>query len=134
MLPPIGHIGLLGGHATNNKRSIETRACNLAGGALYTYPTASTTLNATDPLTFKWDTSCELSSSIDLYLYAYAQNASSGLVQGWKGVDFSLGQYQVNLNPKWWNSTSAQLQFAIIEPSKPIWDPTSPPGPVFQVN
>ena len=100
---------------------------------MYTYPDSSTTIDATKPLTFKWNTDCTLNSNVDLYLYE--PSSANGLIHGWRGVDFSKGEYTVDLQPKWWNDTSsAQLQLSILNAGAPSWDTASPPGPVFKIN
>ncbi|WVO17648.1 hypothetical protein L204_105345 [Cryptococcus depauperatus] len=122
--PFVGRVGLAG--APHHHK----RACNLAHGELYTFPKTTDTIDATQPLTFKWNTACTLSSSIDLYLYD-----SSGLIKGWKGVDYSLGEYKVTLQPKWWNdTTTARLQMNIVGKGEEPWNTGTPAGPVFAVN
>ncbi|KAK8845295.1 hypothetical protein IAR55_006008 [Kwoniella newhampshirensis] len=134
MIPSFaGRIGLAGAsaHHNNAKRTVEKRACNLAAGGLYLYPNATTVVDATQPLTFKWDTTCAVSTpTVDLYLYE-----SSGLIKAWTNIPFTDGRYQVNLRPKWWNdTTTAQLQMSIIDSGAYSWDTSSPAGPVFTVN
>ncbi|WWD22232.1 hypothetical protein CI109_106723 [Kwoniella shandongensis] len=134
MIPSFaGRVGLAGAsaHHNNVKRSAEKRACNLAAGGLYLYPNASSVVDATQPLTFKWDTSCAVNSpNVDLYLYEAAGN-----IKTWTNIPFSDGRYQVTLKPKWWNdTTTAQLQMSIIDSGAASWDTSSPPGPVFTVN
>ena len=110
---------------------IDPSACDLSAGDLYTYPTASDTVNATSPVTFKWNTACDVSSStIDLYLYA--PSSAAGLIHAWTNVDFSTGQYTATLQPKWWNSTeTVSLQLNIIEGGGYSFMSSSPLGPVF---
>jgi hypothetical protein len=68
---------------------------------------------------------------VDLYL----NEPNSGLIQAWQNVDFKSGQFEVQLRPKWWNSTeTAHLQLSILGAGLPSWDTQSPPGPVFTVN
>ena len=109
-------------------------ACNLASGDLYNYPNASSIIDATQPLTFKWDTTCPITSSnVDLYLYE--PTSSAGLIHVWEGVPFSDGQYTAILLPKWWNdTTTASLQLSIITSGAAAWDTSSPAGPVFTAN
>jgi hypothetical protein len=108
-------------------------ACNLAAGDLYTYPISTTAVDGTAPLTFKWNTACAMSASIDLYLYE--PTSANGLIHVWQGADFAAGQYTAKLQPKWWNdTTTASLQLSIIESGSPSWMTSSPAGPVFQVN
>lgn len=108
-------------------------SCNLANGDLYIYPNTSSQIDATQPLTFKWNTACSLSSSVDLYLYE--PSSATGLIHAWVGVNYADGQYTANLLPKWWNdTTTAQLQLSIINSGAASWDTSSPAGPVFTVD
>lgn len=111
-------------------------ACNLASGDLYTYPNTTTTshpisLPSNNALTFKWNTDCLTSSTVDIYLYA----GSAGLIHGWVSVPYTTGSYDATLDPTWWNGTaSAQLQLLIIDSGTPRFLTTAPSGPVFTVN
>lgn len=105
-------------------------ACNLAAGDLYTYPKASDQLEITSPTTFKWNVDCSLDSSVDLYLY----EPTAGVIKHFTGLDYTTGQYSVQLQPRWWNGTSpVQLYVTIMNSGAPVWDTQSPPGPMFQV-
>ncbi|CAD6576150.1 MAG: hypothetical protein TREMPRED_001590 [Tremellales sp. Tagirdzhanova-0007] len=132
--PPIGRIGLAGGHNKVEHEIAKRTSCNLASGDLYNYPNASSIIDATQPLTFKWDTTCPITSSnVDLYLYE--PTSSAGLIHVWEGVPFSDGQYTAILLPKWWNdTTTASLQLSIITSGAAAWDTSSPAGPVFTAN
>ncbi|WWC97240.1 hypothetical protein V866_004119 [Kwoniella sp. B9012] len=125
-----GRVGLAGGHS-HSIRSHEKRACNLANGDLYVYPKSNDTVDATKDVTFKWDTSCAISSSqITLSLYG-----SGGVIKQWGNKDFSAGQLTVTFQPKWWNDTeTAQLQMNIVESDTESWMSSTPAGPVFTVN
>jgi len=130
----IGHLGFLAGSAPGPaKREIEARApCDLAAGDLYTFPLSTTSVDAAQPLTFKWNTDCQVDPLIDLYLYE--PSSSTGRIKGWTGIDFTQGELQVNLNPVWWNNTAtAQLQLQILANGAQPWDTTGPSGPVFRV-
>lgn len=107
-------------------------ACNLAAGDLYVSPAARATIDATKPVKFEWNTACQLDAQlVDLYLY----EPSSALIQAWQNVDYSSGSFEVQLRPKWWNSTTtAELQLSILPAGAPSWDTRSPAGPFFTVN
>ncbi|EIW67890.1 hypothetical protein TREMEDRAFT_40028 [Tremella mesenterica DSM 1558] len=116
-----------------HKRSFTKRSCNLASGDLYTFPNSSSTVDATQPLTFKWNTDCDVSSNIDLYLYA--PSSAAGLIHAWTNVQFSSGEFTATLQPKWWNdTTTAKLQLNIIESGGYSFLSSNPLGPVFTVN
>ena len=129
----IGHLGFLAGSAKPANRAIQARApCDLASGDLYTAPAANANVDSAQPVTFKWNTDCPMSPLIDLYLYE--PSSKNGLIKGWEKVDFSKGEYQVSLNPVWWNSTAdVQLQLQIMDNGAQPWDTKSPVGPVFKV-
>jgi hypothetical protein len=128
----IGHLGLLAGSVDHSKRSIAARAA-CSSSQLYTYPESNTTVDATQPLTFKWNTGCDFSSKVDLYLYQPA--SAKGVIQGWSGVDYSKGEYQVNLKPSWWNGTeTANLYVQILDSGNQPWEATTGPGPMFKLN
>lgn len=127
----IGHLGLLAGSVDHSKRSIAARAA-CSPSQLYTYPVSNTTVDATQPLTFKWNTGCDYGSKIDLYLYQPA--STKGLIQGWSGVDYTKGEYQVNLKPSWWNGTeTAELYVQMVTSGEPTWSASTGPGPMFKL-
>ncbi|ORY31992.1 hypothetical protein BCR39DRAFT_465186 [Naematelia encephala] len=127
----IGRIGLAGAPA--HKRNEIVKPCNLAAGDLYVAPTASETVDATQPYTFKWNTACTMDSSIDIYLYEPASD--NGVIKGWTDVQFSSGQMTLDLLPKWWNSTTtATLYLSIVNTGSSMWDTSGPSGPVFTVS
>jgi len=50
----------------------------------------------------------------------------------WSDVPYSAGYYEINLLPRWWNSTSSQeLQLTIIEAGNPPFLASLPAGPIF---
>ncbi|KIR29936.1 hypothetical protein CNBG_9314 [Cryptococcus deuterogattii R265] len=128
--PAIGRVGLAGApHQGAVKRTVQERAsCDLAAGELYVFPNSTTVIDATSPVTFKWNTACAVATStVDLYLYE-----SAGCIKTWPDVDFSTGEYTVQLQPKWWNdTTTASLQMSILDHGADLWDTSSPAGPVF---
>ena len=106
--------------------------CNLGSGDLYQYPNASSTVDASQPVTFRWNTDCSMDTNVDLYLYA--SSSANGLIQVWQNAPFSDGKYTAILRPKWWNdTTNADLQLSIMNAGSSSWDSTSPPGPIFKV-
>ncbi|WWC67002.1 uncharacterized protein I206_100909 [Kwoniella pini CBS 10737] len=125
-----GRVGLAGGHS-HATRGHQKRACNLANGDLYVYPKSTDKVDATQPVTFKWDTSCAIDSEqITLSLYG-----STGLVRQWGNKDYSDGSLTVNLLPKYWNDTeTAQLQMNIVASGVEDWMSNTPAGPVFTVS
>ncbi|WWC85630.1 uncharacterized protein L201_000496 [Kwoniella dendrophila CBS 6074] len=126
-----GRIGLAGGHS-HSSRAHEKRACNLANGDLYIYPKSTDKVDATQPVTFKWDTTCPVSSQqITLSLYG----GSTGVIKQFGNKDFSAGQLTIQLQPKWWNDTeTANLQMSIsASGADSFMSDSTPAGPVFQV-
>ncbi|WVR03310.1 hypothetical protein IAU60_000301 [Kwoniella sp. DSM 27419] len=132
-IPPFaGRVGLAGAVPhTHQTRTHQKRACNLLAGDLYKFPTSASVIDATQPLTFKWDTSCPITTTnIDLTLY----NAS-GIIKGWTNHPFADGQYTVNLQPKWWgDNETAKLQMTITESGVQSFESDNAAGPVFTVN
>lgn len=142
----IGYAGAAGGHEVRSGHEQEERglglelvarqstptACNLAKGDLYTFPNSTSTIDGTVPLTFKWNTRCPgIATTIDLYLYA---PDTLGLIKQFPGIPFSNGEFSIQLQPRWWNSTTeARLQMAIMNSGGMSWATTGPPGPVFGV-
>ncbi|OXH23228.1 hypothetical protein J008_06173 [Cryptococcus neoformans] len=131
--PPIGRVGLAGApHQDTVKRAVQERAsCDLAAGGLYVFPNSSSVIDATQPVTFKWNTACDVTTTtVDLYLYE-----SVGLIKTWSDIDFSAGEYTVQLQPKWWNdTTTASLQLNILDHGADSWDTSYLAGPVFTVD
>lgn len=123
----------MSGYGTLSTTRLTTTACNLASGDLYTFPTSTSTIDATSPLTFKWNTDCAMGPNVDLYLYE--PSSTNGLIHVWQNADFSAGQYTATLQPKWWNdTTTANLQLSILKSGAASWDTSSPAGPVFKIN
>lgn len=128
----IGHLGLAAAFTEKSKRNLQARACNLAAGDIYTYPTSGAAVDAAQPLTIKWATDCPMTPQINIQLYSPANN---GLVARWKEADYAKGELAIDLKPQWWNATStASLYFVIGSTSDDPWDPSSPSGPQFTVN
>ena len=64
----------------------------------------------------------------------FSPATGSSYVHAWQDVYFPAGSYQVNLQPKWWNSTtSVDLQLVIMTSGVPSFLATYPPGPFFTV-
>ncbi|ORX34528.1 hypothetical protein BD324DRAFT_653301 [Kockovaella imperatae] len=127
--PPF-RVGLMGGLSADTH--VKRAACDLASGALYSFPNASSVVDASQPVTFKWNTACPMDTDVDLYLYA--ASSQNGQIQVWLNAPFASGEYTAILRPKWWNdTTTADLQLTILNAGTQPWDSTSPPGPIFKV-
>jgi len=113
-------------HLIGKKRD----ATSCKNGGFYKSPTASQTIDSTQPLNISWDNTCLQTDAIDIYLYDSA--ATNPLIHLWANVNFGLGSYQADLNAQWWNATSsANLQLAIVPKSTPLFMAPFPAGPVF---
>ena len=104
-------------------------ACSTGG--FYKSPTASQSIAYTTPVNISWDTTCLITSDVDIFLYA----PSTGMrVHAWQGVDFSTGSYQTLFEPKWWNSTaSMSLQLTIVPSGTPPFLSQYAAGPIFNM-
>ncbi|OCF41762.1 hypothetical protein I317_04466 [Kwoniella heveanensis CBS 569] len=133
MLPSFaGRVGLAGAVPhTHASRNHQKRACNLLAGDLYTYPIGSDTVDATKPVTIKWDTSCPVESkTIDINLFQ-----STGAIKTWGSKLFADGELTVTFQPKWWNDTeTAKLYLTITDSGAPSFENAYTTGPVFTVN
>ncbi|KAL6306619.1 hypothetical protein BKA93DRAFT_149947 [Sparassis latifolia] len=118
------------GHVVAPAHAHRKRSAPCSSGGFYKTPTAGQVIPYTTPLNISWDTSCMTSNTVDIYLYA--PGSALPRIHEWANVDFAYGSYNVNLMPKWWNSTaSANLQLAIVEAGTPPFLATMPAGPVF---
>ena len=112
------------------KRHLTSAKLAIACSNLYTSPTIGETINALEPLTITWNTSCLSVQSIDIYLYA--PGAVNPRIHLWQSVAFSGGTYNATLMPRWWNSTASQtLQVSIMPAGQPPFLSAFPAGPVF---
>ena len=124
----IGHAAAPVAHVLN-ERAVGDLGCD----SLYLEPTANADVNATSPVTFKWDTSCQIGAEkIDLYLYCPA--LTSPLIKQWSGIDFSAGQFEVQMQPNWWNNTDNATLYTNIGITGQAWATSWPPGPLFTVH
>ncbi|KAI0668098.1 hypothetical protein C8Q78DRAFT_980400 [Trametes maxima] len=99
-------------------------------GGLYKSPTQGQVVDASQPVTIQWDTSCLNSTAVDIYLYA--PSASRPILHVWENVGYATGSYTTTLKPGWWNSTSeVSLEFTIIPSGEPLFMVTTPAGPLF---
>lgn len=99
-------------------------------GGFYQSPTTGQTINSLEPLDIAWDPSCLDTKAVDIYLYA--PGAERSRIHVWQNVAFQKGSYQVDLMPRWWNSTDRMnLQLSIIETGLPPFLSTLPAAPVF---
>lgn len=118
----VGHAGAA--HNINKRDSCTT-------GGFYTNPTTGMTVSSSDNFNISWDTSCLAgTSAVDIYLIA--PSLTNSRIHEWQNVNFGLGSYQAQLEPKWWNdSSSIQLQLSIVTSgTQPFLSPL-PAGPVF---
>ncbi|TBU25268.1 hypothetical protein BD311DRAFT_669966 [Dichomitus squalens] len=99
-------------------------------GGLYKTPTKGQTVDASQPVTISWDTSCLNTTAVDIYLYAPSGNPP--LIHEWENVNYKTGSYNATLKPGWWNSTSSvSLEFTIIPAGQPIFAVGGAAGPLF---
>lgn len=132
MTLPIGRVGLAGAGLFDEHSHVKRATCNLANGDLYTFPNASSVVDATQPVTFTWNTACAMNTLVDLYLYE--PSSANGLIHAFTGVTFADGKFTRQLQPAWWNSTTtAKLQLSIINSGTNSWE-NGPVGPLFQIN
>ncbi|KAI6008839.1 hypothetical protein F5J12DRAFT_905198 [Pisolithus orientalis] len=117
------------GHAGACPQHQQASTCTTGG--FYTNPTTGMTVSSSDNFNISWDTSCLAgTSAVDIYLIA--PSLTNSRIHEWQNVNFGLGSYQTQLEPKWWNdSSSIQLQLSIVTSgTQPFLSPL-PAGPVF---
>ncbi|KAG8892733.1 hypothetical protein FRC00_011635, partial [Tulasnella sp. 408] len=119
-------------HLAHKKKMVVVRA-SCANG-LYTAPSANATLDSSKQMTISWDTSCfdPAPTAIDIYMTA-PLNADPN-IHSWTNIDYAKGTIDVDLKPKWWNSTaSISMQLNIVETGTPSFLTKFPAAPVFNV-
>lgn len=68
--------------------------------------------------------------AVDIYLIA--PGLSSSRIHEWQNVNHGYGNYQTNLQPKWWNDSSTiNLQLSIVTSNTQPFLSPFPAGPVF---
>lgn len=102
-----------------------------ATGGFYTNPTTGMVVSSANPVNISWQTSC-LPNTRAADIYLIAPSLDNSRIHEWQNVNFALGSFQTNLEPRWWNdSSSIPLQFSIVASgSQPFLSPF-PAGPVF---
>ncbi|OJT02598.1 hypothetical protein TRAPUB_6862 [Trametes pubescens] len=99
-------------------------------GGLYKSPTKGQVVDASQPVTISWDTSCLTATAVDIYLYA--PSAARPIIHEWENVDYATGSYSATLQPGWWNSTSSvNLEITIIPAGEDLFMVSTPAGPLF---
>lgn len=118
-------VGLAGAPQTHQKRS------SCATGGFYISPSQGQTVSSSSPFNITWDNSC-LSDTQAVDIYLIAPSLSSSRIHEWQNVNYALGTYQTNLEPKWWNDTSKMnLQLSIVTSNTQPFLSPFPAGPVF---
>jgi hypothetical protein len=102
-----------------------------ATGGFYISPSQGQTVSSSNPFNITWDTSC-LSNTQAVDIYLIAPSLSSSRIHEWQNVNYALGNYQTNLETKWWNDTSTvNLQLSIVTSNTQPFLSPFPAGPVF---
>ncbi|KAG8974660.1 hypothetical protein FRC05_006994 [Tulasnella sp. 425] len=95
---------------------------------------ANTTVDSSKPMTITWDTSCfnPAPTAIDIYMTA-PLNADPN-IHSWTNIDYAKGTVNVDLKPKWWNSTSfIAMELNDVQTGTPSFLTEFPAAPVFNV-
>ncbi|KAG8974658.1 hypothetical protein FRC05_006992 [Tulasnella sp. 425] len=85
-------------------------------------------------MTITWDTSCfnPAPTAIDIYMTA-PLNADPN-IHSWTNIDYAKGTVNVDLKPKWWNSTALiAMQLNVVQTGTPSFLTEFPAAPVFNV-
>ncbi|KAH0582208.1 hypothetical protein J132_04159 [Termitomyces sp. J132] len=105
---------------------------NCTTGGFYKSPSNGATINSLQPLLIEWDTTCIDSQQLDIHLLAPSFTGENTEITVWSGVTNSDGKKSVNIEPKWWNSTSeVKVQLAIVAAGFPPAMASLPAGPIF---
>ncbi|KIO26881.1 hypothetical protein M407DRAFT_23826 [Tulasnella calospora MUT 4182] len=119
-------------HLAHKKKMVVARASCAKG--LYLAPSANTTVDSSKPMTITWDTSCfnPAPTAIDIYMTA-PLNADPN-IHSWTNIDYAKGTVDIDLKPKWWNSTSSiSMQLNIVETGTPSGLTKFPAAPLFSI-
>ncbi|KAG2753781.1 hypothetical protein P692DRAFT_20233203 [Suillus brevipes Sb2] len=109
----------------------QTHKKPCATGGFYISPSQGQTVSSSNPFNITWDTSC-LSNTQAVDIYLIAPSLSSSRIHEWQNVNYALGNYQTNLETKWWNDTSTvNLQLSIVTSNTQPFLSPFPAGPVF---
>ncbi|KAG8905004.1 hypothetical protein FRB99_000877 [Tulasnella sp. 403] len=99
---------------------------------LYLAPTAGAQVDSSKPMTISWDNSCFQPAPSTVDIYMTAPSSTNPQIYTWYNVDYHAGTLNVDLKPKWWNSTSTiPLQLNIVQSGTPSFLTQFPAGPVF---
>lgn len=98
------------------------------------YPNATSTVDTSYPIDFKWDTKCQIDTdSIDLYVYQ-PSSATNPLIQKFTNIPYSQGTYSGRIYPSWGaNSTESQVYISIMKAGGQAWSNSIDLGPTFDV-
>lgn len=100
---------------------------------LYLYPNASSVVDSTLPVTFKWDTKCKVDTT-NIDLYVYQPDANNALIQKFTDIPFTSGNYTAKIWPQWANGTDSTLLYVnILKAGAADWDTSWSAGPQFNV-
>ncbi|KLO07750.1 hypothetical protein SCHPADRAFT_859755 [Schizopora paradoxa] len=121
----------IGKAGAQHRRMIKRAAdANCTTGGFYESPTSGQNVNVSQPVTIDWDATCLDITIADIYLYA--PSTATPLIQMFKDVDFTKGTFTTNFNGKWWNqTTTVDLQLAIVESGSQPFMATLPAGPIW---
>ncbi|KAG8951909.1 hypothetical protein FRC03_012340 [Tulasnella sp. 419] len=106
-------------HFYGNGKVVKTRRAGCSNG-LYVAPTEGQQVDTSKPLTVSWDNTCmdPAPQKVDIYLNAPLSNSPE--IHYWTDVDYAKGTVDLELRPKWWNSTSTiTLQLNIVKANTP---------------
>lgn len=129
------HIFNFGSAHGKRGTSIVKRA-DCTAATFYKSPASGTTVSLNNGFDIQWDTSCiGQPTAVDISLLSPDLPLNQSSVHKWANVNFSNGQYTVQLNPSWYQSkASIKLQLSIVASGTPIFlqtGQTLPTGPIF---
>ncbi|KAL7412430.1 hypothetical protein BDY24DRAFT_105822 [Mrakia frigida] len=119
------------------EEKMEKRASCPSAASLYTFPTQSSSVDASSgPVVFTWNAACLDPTITNVDLKLYAPELEKPIIKVWTGIPASDGSYSTTLLPKWWNSTSSiQLQVTLSDSNNLglSFLSSTVAGPVFKV-